>query len=87
MLTYEEHLSHDVDWALKEGSMHFGDESAVHKTLRKLAQRLEQEGVSYALAGGMALFLHIVARRRGQALQHLTKSLKRRSQILPRAEP
>ena len=55
MLTYEDHLSHDVAWALKEGSMHFERESAVYKTLQKLSQRLEQAGVSYALAGGMAL--------------------------------
>jgi len=58
VLTYEALLDSDVNWALREGSMHFEGESAVHKTLRRLAQRLEELGIDYALAGGMAMFLH-----------------------------
>ena len=35
MVVYEQLLNRDLDWALREGSMHFERDSAVHKTLRK----------------------------------------------------
>lgn len=38
--------------------MHFEGNSAVHQTLRRLAERLDELGVDYAIAGGMALFFH-----------------------------
>ncbi len=38
--------------------MHFEEASAVHQTLRRITRRLEELGVPYAVAGGMALFLH-----------------------------
>lgn len=56
--TYEERLDQDFDWALREGSMHFENESAVHKTLRDIAKRLDELGVPYAVAGGMAMYFH-----------------------------
>src|SRR5205807_7543264 len=55
---YEQLLDRDPRWALREGSMHFERESAVHKTLERIVQRLDELGIPYALAGGMALFLH-----------------------------
>jgi hypothetical protein len=58
MMTYESLLDRDLEWALREGSMHFEGESAVHKALRRIAARLEDLGVDYAIAGGMALFFH-----------------------------
>ena len=58
MVTYEQLLDRDLDWALREGSMHFEEKSAVHKALRKITRRLEELGVSYAVVGGMAMFLH-----------------------------
>ena len=58
MLTYEQQLDANTDWALREGSMHFESESAVHKTLRKITRRLDEIGVPYAVVGGMAMFLH-----------------------------
>jgi hypothetical protein len=58
MVVYEELLNRDVDWALREGSMHFEEQSAVHKTLRRITGRLDQLGIPYALVGGMALFFH-----------------------------
>lgn len=58
MLTYEEKLSRDLDWAFREGSMHFDEKSAVHQTLRKITRRLEELGIPYAVVGGMALFSH-----------------------------
>jgi hypothetical protein len=58
VITYEALLDRDANWALREGSMHFEGESAVHKTLRRLAHRLDELCIEYALAGGMAMFLH-----------------------------
>mgnify|MGYP007073207708 CR=1 FL=1 len=58
MITYEEMLDRDLEWALREGSMHFDESSSVHKTLRKLCERLEELGIDYAIMGGMALFFH-----------------------------
>ncbi len=58
MVTYEQQLDADRAWAFLEGSMHFEGGSAVHKTLTKLAARLDEIGVPYAIAGGMALFFH-----------------------------
>jgi hypothetical protein len=58
MIAYEQLLDQDIRRALQEGSMHFEKASAVHVTLRKIARRLEELGVPYAVAGGMALFLH-----------------------------
>jgi hypothetical protein len=58
MITYEQRLDQDLRLALEEGSMHFEQGSAVHKALRKIVARLEALGVPYAVAGGMALFLH-----------------------------
>lgn len=38
--------------------MHFEQASAVHKTLVKIARRLDELNIPYAIAGGMALFFH-----------------------------
>jgi hypothetical protein len=58
MLTYEQKLDQDLQWALLEGSMHFEERSAVHTTLRTLTQALNELGVDYAVAGSMAMFMH-----------------------------
>jgi len=58
MVAYEELLNRNLDWALREGSMHFEKESAVHKTLQKITRRLDELGIPYALVGGMAMFFH-----------------------------
>jgi hypothetical protein len=58
MITYEQQLDRNVGWAFKEGSMHFEKESAVHKTLRKIAKKLEDLHIPYAIVGGMAMFFH-----------------------------
>ena len=55
---YEELLGRHLDWALREGSMHFEEKSAVHLTLRRITQRLRELKIPYAVAGGMALFFH-----------------------------
>jgi hypothetical protein len=58
MITYEQQLDRNLDWALTEGSMHFDKGNAVHKTLRKITKRLEDLQIPYAVVGGMALFFH-----------------------------
>ena len=51
-----EHTS--VDVILREVDEFFMAEGPVHKTMRSLAMRLSQEGIDYALVGGMSLVLH-----------------------------
>jgi Uncharacterised nucleotidyltransferase len=58
MIVYEQELRRNLDWGFMEGSMHFEQESAVHKTLRKIAKRLDELGIAYAVVGGMAMFFH-----------------------------
>lgn len=55
---YEKRLDLDLEWALNEGSRHFEEKSAVHDALRRIARRLDELGIPYAIAGGMALFMH-----------------------------
>ena len=58
MITYEVQLGRDFDWALREGSTHFDEQNAVHKTLRKFTERLKELGIDYAVADAMAMFFH-----------------------------
>lgn len=55
---YEQQLSQNVEWALSEGSLFFEERGRVHETLKRITQRLDELGIPYALAGGMALFFH-----------------------------
>src|SRR4051794_16030617 len=56
--TYERRLDSDFRWALREGSAHFEGRSSVQIALEKIAARLNELGVPYAVVGGMALFRH-----------------------------
>jgi len=56
--SYEKLLDSDGRWALSEGSRYFEEKSAVQDALKRVARRLEDLGVAYAVAGGMALFKH-----------------------------
>lgn len=58
MLTYEQKLDADLNYALCEGGMHFQESNEVHKTLRRITSRLEELGIPYAVVGGMAMFAH-----------------------------
>lgn len=62
MITYELRLGQDRAWACKEGSKHFENQSAVHKTLNSVVRRLEELQIAYAVVGGIALFFHGVRR-------------------------
>jgi hypothetical protein len=56
--TYEQQLRLDRGWAMDEGDRHFQRENEVFKTLRKIARRLDELGIPYAIVGGMALDAH-----------------------------
>ena len=58
VIPYEERLNRDRHSALREGSMHFEKASAVYDPLQRIAKRLDDLGIPYALGGGMAMFLH-----------------------------
>lgn len=58
MKVYEQQLDGDLSWALQEGSMYFERRSAVHLALEKIARRLDELNIPYAVAGGMAMFAH-----------------------------
>jgi hypothetical protein len=58
VLVYEELLDRDGKWALSEGSRYFEEKSAVQDALKRIARRLEELGIPYAVSGGMALFQH-----------------------------
>lgn len=58
MLTYEDMLNGDAQWALEEGGMYFERRSAVHETLTRLTKALDELQVDYAVAGAMAMFMH-----------------------------
>lgn len=58
MKTYEDALNSNLDWALREGSLHFEEKNAVHRTLRRITSRLRDLNIPYAVVGGMAMFAH-----------------------------
>ena len=43
---------------LKEVSLFFQGKDEVHKSMRRIAKRLERAGIPYAIVGGMAVFAH-----------------------------
>ncbi len=55
---YDQRLNHDSRWALAEGSLFFEGQGAVQRAMGRIAQRLDELGVAYAIVGGMALFQH-----------------------------
>lgn len=55
---YETVLHESFDFALREAGAYFVKEGRLHETVRRLATRLNAEGISYALVGGMALGEH-----------------------------
>lgn len=55
---YEERLRSSPRYALMEGSMHFAMGSEVFTSLRRIALKLEQLEIPYAVVGGMAVTLH-----------------------------
>jgi hypothetical protein len=58
VLAYEQRLLHETRWALSEASGFFEGTSAVQATMRKVARRLDELGIAYAVSGGMAVAAH-----------------------------
>jgi hypothetical protein len=58
MITYEQRLRENLHWGFEEGGLHFEKESAVHKSLQRIVQRLTEMKVPYAIVGAMAMFAH-----------------------------
>lgn len=61
-MSYEERLQGEYGRLLREASAHFAGKSGVFRTFLNLARRLEEEGIPYAIIGGMALGRHGLAR-------------------------
>jgi hypothetical protein len=61
-VAYEERLQGEYGRLLREASAHFRGASSVYRTLLNLARRLDEEGIPYAVIGGMALGKHGYAR-------------------------
>ncbi len=57
-MVYESKLGAGGDLMLREASAYFAGAGALRSSLRRLAERLEQEGIAYALLGGLALGEH-----------------------------
>jgi hypothetical protein len=55
---YEHLLRQGGDRVLREASAYFAGEGPLHGTLHRLTQRLNEEGIPYALLGGLALAEH-----------------------------
>jgi hypothetical protein len=58
MITYEQALNSDLNYAFNEGGLHFQEKNEVHQTLRRITRRLAELGIPYAVVGGMAMFAH-----------------------------
>src|SRR4051812_1371680 len=58
VIPYEERLNQDRRWELSEGSLFFEGQGKVQKALQRITQRLNELGIAYAVAGGMAMFQH-----------------------------
>lgn len=57
-MKFEEVLRQGGERMLREASAYFAGAGALHSTLRRLAERLNAEGIAYALLGGFALAEH-----------------------------
>jgi len=57
-VVYEHLLQQGGDWMLREASAYFAGTGRLYSALRRLTQRLNAEGIPYALLGGLALAKH-----------------------------
>jgi hypothetical protein len=55
---YEHRLNVDWEFAMDEGDRFFQQDNSVFKTMRAIAQRLDDLGIPYAVVDGMALNAH-----------------------------
>ena len=57
-IPFEHAMSLDPRWAMSEGSLFLDGQGRVQKSLIRIAARLDELEIPYAVAGGMALFAH-----------------------------
>lgn len=57
-IAYEQRLRHGGEFMLREASAYFAGGGNLRETLRRLARRLDELGIAYALIGGLALAEH-----------------------------
>src|SRR5687768_8160102 len=58
VVPFERRLDASLEWAMSEGSLFFEDRGKVQESLRRVTQHLNDLGIPYAVAGGMALYRH-----------------------------
>lgn len=58
VVPYEQRLSQSISYVLDEGGRLFVGTSEVNKTLKRITKRLDELGIPYAVAGGMAMIAH-----------------------------
>jgi hypothetical protein len=58
VVPYEDRMSADWEWGMNQSSLFFEGKGLVRRTVRRISQRLNQLGIPYAVAGGLALFHH-----------------------------
>jgi len=56
--TYEQMMAQNLGIAMAESSLFFEGRGSVHDTLRRITKRLDELGIPYAVAGGLALVAH-----------------------------
>lgn len=54
---FEKQLNQNLGWAMSEGSLYFEGRGKVQDSLKRITKRLDELDISYAIAGGMALYL------------------------------
>ncbi len=58
VVDYEQRLAADWSYSMSEGDRFFQDTSGPHQALQRIAKRLNELQIPYAVAGGMALYRH-----------------------------
>lgn len=58
VVPFEARLDANLEYAVTQGSIFFEDRGAVQETMKRIASRLTEAGIPYAICGGMALYRH-----------------------------
>lgn len=58
VVPYEQQLKANLRWAMSDASLFFEGKGNVQETLLRVTKKLNENGIAYAVAGGMALFAH-----------------------------
>ena len=58
IIPYEDRLDAHSGWAMDQGDRHFARDSDVWRSLRRLADCLDDRGIRYAVIGALAMFHH-----------------------------